>query len=460
MGHTAINYDNTVFVLLSFEGPDPYSLAGGLGSRVTNLSRALADMGFTTHLFFVGDPKRSGEERVDGERLVLHRWCQWISEYYPNGVYQGENEKVNDFNQSIPPFVIDRVVKPAIAEDKLVVVLSEEWHTAEAACRLSEQLRSLGLRDRVVTFWNANNTFGFDRIDWRRLATHATITTVSRYMNHIMREKEVNPLVIPNGIPGALLSRVDERASAKLRERLKSELVFTKVARYDRTKGWGEAVEATARLNRQGKKSVLLARGGIEPYGEEVLHNARQMGLRVKNVTGCGDNVDDCLEAITNTDEADILNIKFHCNPGLLSVLYHASDAVLANSSHEPFGLVGLETMAAGGIAFTGGTGEDYAVHLHNAIVLETSDPREIEKYVTYLENHEEQEEYIRKAARDTARRFTWEEVIKNLIERTENQASIQGILQVPTRTPVSEPEVDEILQAVSLSQAVPVVAG
>src|SRR3990167_8295723 len=39
------------FVLLSFEGPDRYSRAGGLGSRVTELSRALAGMGFETHLF-------------------------------------------------------------------------------------------------------------------------------------------------------------------------------------------------------------------------------------------------------------------------------------------------------------------------------------------------------------------------------------------------------------------------
>ena len=49
---------------------------------------------------------------------------------------------------------------------------------------------------------------------------------------------------------------------------------------------------------------------------------------------------------------------------------------------------VGLEAMAAGGIVFTGGTGEDYAIPLHNAIVLETSDPKEIEACIMYLEEH------------------------------------------------------------------------
>jgi hypothetical protein len=39
-----------------------------------------------------------------------------------------------------------------------------------------------------------------------------------------------------------------------------------------------------------------------------------------------------------------------------------SADAVFANSGHEPFGLVGLETMAAGGVACTGCSGEDYAI--------------------------------------------------------------------------------------------------
>jgi glycosyltransferase involved in cell wall biosynthesis len=454
MEQSALTVDNTVFVLLSFEGPDRYSLAGGLGTRITYLSQALATMGFATHLFFVGDPKGKGEESVDGGPLTLHRWCQWISEYFPKGVYQGENDKVNDFNDSIPPFVIDRIMKPAVSADKLVVVLSEEWHTAGALCRMSEQLRGRGMRDSVVTLWNANNTYGFDKIDWPRLAQNSAITTVSRYMKHIMRGMGINPLVIPNGIPETLLTEVDHKISGKLRERLGSDLFLTKVARYDKTKGWDEAIEATARLNQGGTKTVLLARGGIEPYGEEVLGNARALGLKVKDLTSSAEDLRGYLEAIDDVDEAEVLNIRFQCSPDLLRILYHASDAVLANSSHEPFGLVGLETMASGGIAFTGGTGEDYAIHMRNAIVLETSDPREIESYVTYLDDHQHKEEDIRKSARHTARAFTWEEVIKNLIERTESQALMQGALRRAARNPASEPRVKELCETLLADQA------
>src|SRR5436309_7914813 len=98
----AISPENTVFVMLCFEGPDVYSTAGGLGTRVTELSEALATQGYTTHLIFIGDPyKAAVEERVDG-RLILKRWSQWVSKYYPNGVYDGEEEKLNDYKESVP----------------------------------------------------------------------------------------------------------------------------------------------------------------------------------------------------------------------------------------------------------------------------------------------------------------------------------------------------------------------
>ena len=75
----AISPENTIFVLLCFEGPDVYSTAGGLGTRVTELSEALAQQGYTTHLIFIGAPdKPNVETRVDG-RLILKCWSQWIS---------------------------------------------------------------------------------------------------------------------------------------------------------------------------------------------------------------------------------------------------------------------------------------------------------------------------------------------------------------------------------------------
>src|SRR5260221_3379538 len=96
----AISPKNTLFVLLSFEGPYVYSTAGGLGTRVTELSEALAAQGYTTHLIFIGDPtKPSVESRVDGH-LVLERWSHWASQYYLNSVYDREEEQHSDFIES------------------------------------------------------------------------------------------------------------------------------------------------------------------------------------------------------------------------------------------------------------------------------------------------------------------------------------------------------------------------
>ena len=102
------------FCLLSFEGPDTYARAGGLGVRVTHLAETLARRDFETHLMFVGDPAAPGQEsRLDG-KLILHRWCQWISAYHPAGVYAAEEAKVHDFNDSVPQFVLEQVIRPAV----------------------------------------------------------------------------------------------------------------------------------------------------------------------------------------------------------------------------------------------------------------------------------------------------------------------------------------------------------
>ncbi len=432
MGETGITTENTIFVILSFEGPDIYSQAGGLGVRVTHLSQTLAKAGFPTHLIFVGDPRLPGEETSTDGRLILHRWCQWISAYHPAGCYQGEDGKLADYNKSVPPYLLENIIRPAAAEGKMVVVLSEEWQTAQVTINLAKLLTDHNLRDRVVIFWNANNTFGFEQIDFKALAKAATITTVSRYVKHIMWRLGLNPVVIHNGIPRTWFSPSKPDLDTKLRRALNADLVLAKIARWDPDKRWNMAVEAAARLKARGLRTLLLARGGMEGYGQEILYNARSLGLRVKEAHARANNIGDYLEAIAEASPgADVLDLKFHCPQDFLKLVYPNVDAVLANSGREPFGLVGLETMATGGIAFTGSTGEDYAISFHNSIVLETSDPKEIESYVLYLQSHPEETERIRKSARYTAGRFTWEQIVENLIQRLQYQAKSQGIISL-----------------------------
>lgn len=444
MSAQEISPENTVFVILSFEGPDPYSMAGGLGVRVTHLSETLASLGFPIHFFFVGDPRRAGEEVRHAGRLVLHRWCQWISQYHPGGVYQGDDGKLNDFNDSLPPFVLEHVVRPAVAEGKMVAILGEEWHTAEAMCRFSDLLYHDGLRHKAVLFWNANNTMSFDRINWERLSVTSTITTVSRYMRQIMKGMGLNPLVIPNGIPHLLLHLVNGKAAARLRRYLASDLVLSKVARWDPAKGWMECMEVVARLKGMGLRTSFLARGGVEPYGSEVLARASYLCLTVQDAQANGESAEDFFRAIKLAAGADVINLLFPIPQSFLRIIYRASDAVLANSPHEPFGLVGLEAMAAGAVPILGGTGEDYAIPFRNCFVSETGDAEEIASHILYLYHHPEKRAQMRRAARRISRAFTWEAVARQLISRLEHQARAQGILAAHERKPAAEPDLQD----------------
>jgi glycosyltransferase involved in cell wall biosynthesis len=424
----ALTPRDTEFVVLSFEGPDAYCRAGGLGVRVTELTRALAQRGFETHLYFVGDPSFPAVEQPD-EALPLHyhRWCQWISSHHPRGVYDGEVEKLNDFRASLPRHLIEERIAPAAAQGKRVVVLSEEWHTAATACDLSDQLWHAGLRDDAVLVWNANNTLGFENVDFQRLEFTQTVCCVSRYMKHEMWGWGSNPIVVPNGIPARRLEPlplVDELVEMA-QEALKDRLTLGKVARFDPDKRWLMAVDAVAGLKAMGLPVLFIAKGGLEAHGYDVLHRAYQAGLRVRDVRSDSQDPKVLMRALLDAAEgADMLNVQFYLSEPLSRALFRVADAMLQNSGREPFGLVGLEVMAAGGLVFTGSTGEEYARPYENAIVLDTDDSREIEATVAGLLSRPQEVARMRRQGMETAAQYTWDHVVDQLLRRLQYLAA------------------------------------
>lgn len=436
----AIEPDNSVFVVVSFEGCDPYSQAGGLGVRVTGLVETLAELDYETHLFFIGDPFLPGEETRHDGRLLLHRWSQWISANCPGGVYDGEAGKVADVSSSLPQYLVEHVLLPAIAKGKMPIVLFEEWQTAECACRIASLLAAAGVRDRAVLAWNANNPYGFERIDWLRLATSTLITTISRHMRSIIRSCGVDARVIPNGIPEASFEPVRSTEVARIRKALdeqKGAGFLFKMARWEREKGWSQALDAVAHSRSHSavadrpSSPVLIARaGGPTGTGVGLTQDAQTRGLRVASF----DSEHALLEGLNESvrSGADVVSLRFGVSPTLARTLYAASDGVLANSVSEPFGLVGLEAMAAGGVAFTGGTGEDYAISGRNAVVLETLDPAEIVSRWSELAAAPDLSARLRRSARRTARDYKWRTITEILIESLSREARRQGLIARP----------------------------
>jgi glycosyltransferase involved in cell wall biosynthesis len=404
-----------IAALLSFEGPDRYSSVGGLGTRETSFARALGEADIETHLYFIGDPQLAAVEAF-APGVTLHRWGQWISAYHPRNVYDGEGDKVNDFTGSIPPAILEDVVIPAATRGDRVLVIAEEWQTANATIALDALLRARGLRSYVTILWNANNTYGFDFIDWPTLRGAAAITTVSKYMKFELARWGVPALVVPNGIHESLLDGPPREVVSQFRKALRGKPSLVKVGRFDPDKNWLQAIDAVAELRGRGYAPQLIVRGGREDYRAVVMGRASERGLSVDRVEVADGDVALLAEAFAKS-AADVLDLRAFLPEETLYALYAASDAVLANSGKEPFGLVGLEVMAVGGIPVCGSTGEEYAEPFVNALVCDTNDGRELADYLASIVGDDRRADRMRQAGYATANRFVWQSVLE-ILER------------------------------------------
>lgn len=399
--------------ILAFEGPDRYASIGGLGTRVSALARALGNAGHDVDFFFVGDPAmRPVEPWSPG--VTLRRWCGWLSAQYPRNAYDGEHEKIHDLEQSLPAYLADAVVEPAAAKGERVLIMAEEWQMANVAIAVDLLLRERGLRASATILWNANNTYGFDRVDWPALRRAAAVTAVSRYMKFELARWNVPALVIPNGIDEALLGGADPALTAEIKAAFAGKPTLLKVGRFERDKNWLQAIDALVELRAAGIPARLVVRGGKEPYGETVFGHARNRGLTVERMAYEGTDGRRVIAGLRETN-ATVIHVRPFLDETTLLALYAACDAVLANSGKEPFGLVGLEVMAAGGVVVCGSTGEEYADPFVNALVCDTSDGNELATYLRTLYADSALREELRVRGAETAAHYTWTRVLATL---------------------------------------------
>jgi glycosyltransferase involved in cell wall biosynthesis len=399
--------------LLSFEGPDRYASIGGLATRVTQFARALGAAGHDVQLFFVGDPHAPAVEASD-PGVTLRRWSQWVSSFHPRNVYDGETNKIHDWEMSLPAWIVDELIVPAHAAGERVLIICEEWQTSGVAIALDRLTRERGLRDAITLMWNANNTYGFEKMHWPTLTRAAAVSCVSKYMKFELSRWGVQALVIPNGLDGQLLDGADPERTAALRNAFGAQPTCVKVGRFDPDKNWLQAIDAIAQLRADGIDARLIARGGREPYGDVVMGRARERQLGVERLAYEGSDWREFVRLLAAV-EAPVVHVRAFLEEATLFALYAAADAVLANSGKEPFGLVGLEVMAAGGIAVCGATGEEYAEPFVNAIVCDTSDGRELATYLEALFDDPALAGELRTNGAETAARYSWEHALMAL---------------------------------------------
>ncbi|MEA2657129.1 MAG: hypothetical protein QOI23_2494, partial [Chloroflexota bacterium] len=227
----------------------------------------------------------------------------------------------------------------------------------------------------------------------------------------------------------------DPAAVAEIRSAAAADHLCFKIGRFDPDKRWLMAVSAAGYLKRHGARMKLVIRGGREPHGGQVMSHAERQGLTVVSVKSPGEP-SGFSTILRDNPEADIINLTSFVPEEMLGVIYAASDAVLANSGHEPFGLVGLEVMAAGGLAVTGSTGEDYAHSYRNALAMETDDPIELVTALTLLKERPKLAASIRRRGRVTSRQYVWEKIIEELLLKVEYAAAQQAV-----RMPAAEPD-------------------
>jgi glycosyltransferase involved in cell wall biosynthesis len=217
---------------------------------------------------------------------------------------------------------------------------------------------------------------------------------------------------LPNGIADRWLRPLPPSDVSILRKSFGDRPTFAKVARFDRDKRWLWAIDAIATLRDAGLHPRFVMRGSRSEYAEVVTDRIRARGLAVDHLTLPATAAPRDLASAIAASTGDVVFLDFFVAERTLRALYAAADGVLANSEKEPFGLVGLEVMACGGIAYLGRTGEDYAVPFGNAVVIQSDDPRELLTATQALRERPELARSLRADGRTTARRFTWPRVL------------------------------------------------
>ncbi|HME69461.1 MAG TPA: hypothetical protein VKM54_06285 [Myxococcota bacterium] len=90
-------------------------------------------------------------------------------------------------------------------------------------------------------------------------------------MKHLMAARGVQAVVIPNGLDPTALETPARSVVREVRRRVRGRTLLVKMGRFDPGKCWLDAIAIAADMKRLGWRPLLVARGGPERHGREVL---------------------------------------------------------------------------------------------------------------------------------------------------------------------------------------------
>ena len=332
-------------LILSWEYPP--RIVGGLGKHVHRLSLGLAEAGHTVHVVTRDHPDAPTEEEIDGVHVVR------VGEYPPIVPFDDLIPWVLQFNVG----VLERATK-ILLEEEVDLVHAHDWLVGYAAAGV-KNLFDLPLVSTVhATEYGRHQGYLpgpmnklIHQIEWWLTYESRRTITCSQYMHDQIEEIFQLPSakldVIPNGVDLDAVHKpegIDEFRAARLAD---GEKMIFFAGRLEYEKGVQTVLDALPLVNERVPVRFFVA--GVGTHEQALREHVERDGL------------DGHVEFLGFVPEEE------------LRMFYASSDLAVVPSIYEPFGMVALETMAAGTPCIAADTGGLRELVVHDATGLRFS---------------------------------------------------------------------------------------
>jgi glycogen(starch) synthase len=381
-------------LLLSWEFPP--RIVGGLGKHVHRLSMALADAGHTVHVVTRDHPDAPAEEEIDGVHVMR------VGEYPPVVPFEELIPWVMQFNVG----VLERATK-LLLEEEVDLVHAHDWLVAYAAAGV-KNLFDLPLVSTIhATEFGRHQGYLpgpmnklIHQIEWWLTYESRRTITCSQYMHEQIREifglPEAKLDVIPNGVDLETVGR-PEGVEGFRRNRVglaPGEKMIFFAGRLEYEKGVQTVLDALPLVLEKVPVRFIVA--GIGTHEDALREHTRRDGLDAQvEFTG-----------FVSDDD--------------LRMYYAAADLAVVPSLYEPFGMVALETMAAGTPCIAADTGGLRELVVHDATGLRFSpgDPASLATAILRLLTDSRLDRRLTLDARRWLNEgFSWESIAERTVD-------------------------------------------